>query len=248
MRDLDVVTIGSMMAEISPPEHSLRVTEAQSLVIVQAGSATTFSLAFVKLGGRLGLISRIGADEIGHWMRQTLNSAGVDTAEIRTVEGQLTPVSLASVDASGKKAFAYYRFPGFSEPLATLRSEEVMDSYLQRARVFDLTESSLRSPSSREVVLEIARRAKSLGCSICLNPNYRPTAWSGGPEEAGSVLRRAIELADISIMNAEEALLISGEDSIDKAARWLQVNGPAVSVVTRGETPALLVTSDDVLE
>lgn len=248
MRDLDVVTIGSVMAEISPPVHSVRVTEAESLVMVQAGSATTFSLAFVKLGGRLGLISRIGDDEIGHWIRETLASVGVDTTEIRTVRGQATPVSLASVDASGRKSFAYYRFPGYSLPLGTLRSEDVPDAYLQRAKIFDLTESSLRAPSSRGVALDIARRSRALGCSVCVNPNYRPAAWAGGPDEARSVLKQAIELADLAIMNEEEACLISGEPAVQDAAKWLGASGPSLNVITRGELPVLVVTRESVTE
>ena len=116
-RDLDVIALGSIMAEISPPDNRTRVTEAPSLVMVQAGSATTFALAFQKLGGKLGFISRLGEDEVGEWIRGSLEAEGVDTSEVRAVPGQFTPISLASVDGSGKKTFAYYRFPGYSEPL-----------------------------------------------------------------------------------------------------------------------------------
>lgn len=157
-RNLDVIALGSIMAEISPPEHSTRVTEAKSLVMVQAGSATTFALAFQKLGGRLGFISRLGEDEVGEWIRASLEAEGVDTSEVRAIPGQLTPLSLASVDAAGNKTFAYYRFPGYSEPLGTLKSEDVPDEFLRRAAIFDLTESSLRSIESRGVGLELARR------------------------------------------------------------------------------------------
>ncbi|CAN5547409.1 5-dehydro-2-deoxygluconokinase [soil metagenome] len=248
MRDIDVVTIGSMMAEISPPEHSQRVTRTESLVIVQAGSATTFSIAFVRLGGKLGLISRVGNDEIGAWMRETLASEGVETSEIRTVQNQLTPVSLASVDAAGNKAFAYYRFPGFSEPLGTLQERDIPDSYLQRASVFDLTESSLRTAQSREVALTLARRARDLGCRVCVNPNFRRTAWKGGAEEAAETLRDALALGTLAVMNEEEALLISGVFTMDRAVTWIQSEGPDLVAITRGERPAMIVNRDQVLE
>ena len=112
-RDLDVIALGSIMAEISPPDNRTRVTEADALVMVQAGSATTFALAFQKLGGTLGFISRLGADEVGDWIRQSLEAEGVDTSEVRTVPGQLTPISLASVDAAGKNRG---RRPAWSVP------------------------------------------------------------------------------------------------------------------------------------
>ena len=188
-RDLDVIALGSIMAEISPPDNRTRVTDAQSLVMVQAGSATTFALAFQRLGGRLGFISRLGQDEVGEWIRATLEAEGVDISEVRAVPGQLTPISLASVDATGNKTFAYYRFPGYSEPLGTLQPDDVSDDFLRRAAIFDLTESSLRSTDSREVGMELARRSRALGVQVCVNPNYRPTAWKGGQPEAVAVLR-----------------------------------------------------------
>lgn len=247
-RDLDVIALGSIMAEISPPEHSTRVTEAKSLVMVQAGSATTFALAFQKLGGRLGFISRLGEDEVGEWIRVSLEAEGVDTTEVRAVPGQLTPISLASVDASGNKTFAYYRFPAYSEPLGTLKSEDVPDEYLRRATIFDLTESSLRSVESREVGLDLARRSRALGVRVCVNPNYRPTAWKGGRDEAVAVLKQAMKLADLAIMNSEEACLISGESDPARAVQWLAVNGPGLVAVTRGELPAALMVDGRVSE
>ncbi len=246
MTDLDVIALGSIMAEISPPDNRTLVTEAPSLVMVQAGSATTFALAFQKLGGRLGFISRLGQDEVGEWIRASLEAEGVDTSEVRAVPGQLTPISLASVDAVGKKTFAYYRFPGYSEPLGTLKSDEVPDAYLQRAAIFDLTESSLRSADSREVGLELARRARALGVRVCVNPNYRPTAWKGGKTEAVTVLRQAMTLADLAIMNTEEACLISGVTDPDRAIGWLADNGPALVAVTRGEHPAALIVEGQI--
>ena len=248
MADLDVIALGSIMAEISPPDNRTRVTEAESLVMVQAGSATTFALAFQKLGGRLGFISRLGEDEVGEWIRQSLETEGVDTSEVRSVPGQLTPISLASVDAGGKKSFAYYRFPGYSEPLGTLKSDEVSDAYLRRAAIFDLTESSLRSVDSREVGLELACRCRALGIKVCVNPNYRPTAWKGGEAEAVRVLKQAIGLADLAIMNGEEASLISGEADFDRAIAWLAVNGPSLVAVTNGELPAALIVDGRVSE
>lgn len=248
MTDLDVIALGSIMAEISPPEHSTRVTEAKQLVMVQAGSATTFALAFQRLGGKLGFISRIGQDEVGEWIRASLEAEGVDTSEVRAVPGQLTPISLAGVDAAGNKTFAYYRFPGYSEPLGTLKSAEVSDAYLRRAAIFDLTESSLRSVESREVGLDLARRCRLLGVKVCVNPNYRPTAWKGGEVEAVAVLKQAMKLADLAIMNAQEASLISGELEFHRAIGWLAVNGPALVAVTHGELPAALIVDGRISE
>ncbi len=246
--DLDVLTIGMMMGEVSPPRLGVRIGDADHLLLFPSGSATIFSLALARLGGRIGLISRVGDDELGRWMRETLDTAGIDTAGIAAVPGQLTPLSLASVDEQGEKTFAYYRFPDVCDPLATLKAEEVDDAYLRRARVFDFTESSLRVPVLRGTSLSLARRARDLGLTVCYNPNFRSSAWAGGAAEAAEVQRDAVRLADLVVLNEVEACLIAGESEVGVAGRWLVEFGPSLVVITRGPLPALVVSGSEVAE
>lgn len=242
--DLDVVNIGSIAAEISPTRLGLRIDESDHLVLYAGGSATIFVLALARLGGRIGFISRVGDDQLGHWLLRTLHDQGVDTAALASVPGQLTPLSLASVDEAGNKSFSFYRFPGVCDPLATLRAADISDAYLARGRVFDLAEGSLRDATLRQESLALARRARALGRAICFNPNYRAGSWRGGAAEARAVLGEALALADLAIMNGEEAMLLSGATSPRDAARWLPQAGPALTLVTGGRAPTLVIERD----
>jgi sugar/nucleoside kinase (ribokinase family) len=248
MTELDVLTLGMMMGEVAPPRLGVRVGEAERLVLFPSGSATIFAMALARLGGRVGLISRVGDDELGGWMRQSLARAGIDTAAVSAVSGQLTPLALASVDERGDKSFSYYRFPGTCDPLATLQAEEIGDDVLRRATVFDFTEGSLRSPELRGNALRLAERARGLGLAVCYNPNYRESAWADGAEAAVPVQRRAIGLADLAIMNAGEARLIAGEAEDSAATRWLSANGPGLTIITRGGDPLLIIAGGAITE
>ena len=243
--DLDVVTLGMMMAEVSPPRLGVRFADAESLVLFPAGSATIFSVALARLGGRVGLISRVGDDELGRWMLRTLREQGIDTGAIGVVSDQLTPLSLASVDEQGGKSYAFYRFAGSCDPLATLTAVDVDDAYLARGRVFDFTEGSLRSPGLRDVSLRLARRARDLGRVVCFNPNYRASSWAGGPDEARRALREALVLANLAIMNEAEARLIADAASAGEAAHWIAREGPSAVVVTGGGGPTLDVAGGE---
>lgn len=240
--DLDVVTLGMMMAEMSPPRHGVSIAQADSLMLFPAGSATIFSVALARLGSRVGLISKVGEDELGRWMLRTLQDFGIDTTAITVVSGQLTPLSLASVDERGDKSYAFYRFGDTCDPLATLTARDVDDGYLARGRVFDFTEGSVRSASLREASLRLAGRARELSRVVCFNPNYRARSWAGGPEEARWALRKALALADLAIMNEAEACLIADEPSVADAARWLARHGPSTLVITRGRDPTVVAS------
>jgi len=235
--DLDVISIGTMMGEISPARAGVTIGETDELLLAPSGSATNFVLALTRLGVRVGLISRVGDDDLGRWMVGALAGAGVDTSAVMAVPGQLSPLALASVDDAGAKTFAFYRFDGTCDPLASLGSNDVDDGYLARGAVFDLSEGALRSRRLRTTSLELAGRARGLGAAVCCAPNYRPGSWRRGEGEARGVLRDALRESDLAIMNAEEALLISGRGELGPAISWLAEAGPGVVVVTDGAEP-----------
>jgi sugar/nucleoside kinase (ribokinase family) len=241
--DLDVLSLGMMMGEVAPPHAGRGLGDGRGLVLFPSGSMTIFALALARLGARVGLLSRVGDDDLGRWMRERVEDAGIDTGGVASVPGQLTPLALASVDTAGKKSFSYYRFAGISDPLATLRAREVPDAALRRALVFDFGEASLRSPLMRAETLVLVQRARNLGLAVCYTPNYRAAAWSGGPGEAATVQRQAMALADIALMNAEEAELMSGVADLEDAARRIVELGPRVVIVTSGKAGAIMATA-----
>lgn len=236
-----MVNLGMMMVEISPPHLGVSIAESETLSLHVAGSANIFGNALARLGGSIGLISRIGDDQLGAWLLEQAQTAGMDTSAVTAVAGQLTPLLLASVDHHGAKTFAFYRFPGTCDPLATYRAEETPDSFLRRGRVFDLAEGSLRHPELRREALILTRRAKGLGCTICFSPNYREAAWAGGAAEASTVLREALALADLVILNESEAILLSATESLEEAVAWFRTQGPPLAVITRGNHATLVV-------
>ncbi len=82
---------------------------------------------------------------------------------------------------------------------------------------------------------------------VCYTPNYRATAWGGGADEAASVQRQALALADVALMNGEESELLAGCDDPAVAARRIVEFGPSVVVVTSGNNGAVVATSADVV-
>ena len=238
--DLDVLTLGMMMGEVAPPRAGEGFGDGRGLVLFPSGSMTIFALALARLGSRVGLISRVGDDDLGRWMRERVEDTGIDTEGVATVAGQLTPLALASVDPTGNKSFSYYRFAGISDPLATLRAADVPDTALLRARIFDFGEASLRSPLMRVETLLLAQRARDLGLAVCYTPNYRASAWSGGAVEAAVVQRQALALADVVLMNAEESELLSDCSDPNAAALRIIALGPSVVVITSGREGAIV--------
>ncbi|MCA1596551.1 MAG: PfkB family carbohydrate kinase [Chloroflexi bacterium] len=236
-----VLTVGTCLVELTPGDGGVSVAAASTFTRIASGAAALFACALARLETPAALLSAVGDDELGAFIVAELARVGVKTSHIRRVAGQLTSLSFASADGRGGKTFYFYRFPGFSDPLAALDSGEVPDSTLLSAQLFDFTESCIRSAGMlRQSVFDLAKRSRKLGRAVCYAPNWRPVLWRCSLDEARTVQQEAVELSDIVIMNQEEALVISGQRDLHSAIEMISQRGPRVVVVTRGgEHPAL---------
>jgi 2-dehydro-3-deoxyphosphogluconate aldolase/(4S)-4-hydroxy-2-oxoglutarate aldolase len=81
MTNLDVVTIGESMVQLTPPETGLLRHAAQFDRFV-AGAASNVAIGLVRMGHRAGWISRVGGDEFGACVRASIRGTGVDTTHV----------------------------------------------------------------------------------------------------------------------------------------------------------------------
>jgi len=207
---LDLVVIGSALVEITPAAMGRPLSEVEQMAPLPSGSAANFAIALAELGVKVGFISRVGEDELGEWLVRRLGERGIRTDFMRTVEGQMTPVSFCWMDQEGEKTFYFYRFPGFSDPMATLTEDEVDASEVTAGRLFDFTEATIRNEPLRSAALRATALAREAGREVCYAVNFRPASWRGqSEEEIVGTQRRACAAADIVVMNEQEAGLIS---------------------------------------
>ena len=239
MADMDVLAIGSALVEMTPQTLGASLTQCDCYEALPSGATTNFCLALARLGTKVSLATRVGDDELGRWLLARLQEFGVDTAPTHLIAGQLTPVSFCWMDGSGAKTFYFYRFPEHCDPMSRFGDQPLTDQELQRARLFDFSEATIRLEPLRSVSLQAARRARALGVQVCYGVNYRPGAWREEPAEIAGVQREALALADLAIMNREEAALIVGHEAW--TAQELLGLGPNVVAVTDGARGAHVV-------
>jgi sugar/nucleoside kinase (ribokinase family) len=207
---LEVLVMGSLFVELTPAEGGSSLEEMKALVPLASGAAGNFALALSALGARVGMLGSVGRDELGEWVLARMEEEGVDTSSVRRHAEQLTPLSLASADLSGGKTFRFYRFPGYSDPLAAMAAEEIGEEEVGRARIFDFTEAVVRSPGVRRAAFRAAELAREAGAEVVYGVNWRPGSWRVSGEEARQVQREALARADLAVMNEEEYELIYG--------------------------------------
>ncbi|OPZ84019.1 MAG: 2-dehydro-3-deoxygluconokinase [bacterium ADurb.Bin429] len=235
---IDLITVGSLIVEITPTQPGETLDTARHYTLVAGGAAanTVFAMARLEVGVRF--ITAVGDDEFGTLATRELVAFGVDTSRVRRVPGQLTPASFCSVDGLGGKQFRFYRFPGYSSPMEGLREDDFAD--VEACRLFDFSEGSIREDALRPLVFAAARRARQARVPVLYAMNFRRGAW-GRPDDAIRAIERdAVALADIVVLNAEEVSFLTERPWKDGLA-VMQAYGPHVVVMTRGGDGSMVV-------
>ena len=231
MPSVDLVTVGSLFAEVTPVQAGETLAEAHRYTLVAGGAAANMVFALARLGVKVRFITAVGDDEFGELLAGDLAEFGVDTSCVRRVAGQLTTVTFCSVDRQGGKVFRFYRFPGYCAPMQELTAEDFRT--VTDCRLFDFSEGSIREPALRPLVFDAARAARAAGVPVLYAVNLRRSSWGLPDEEIRKIECEALALADITVLNAEEAAFLGGEYAVDDLRR-IQVLGPKVVVMTRG--------------
>jgi 5-dehydro-2-deoxygluconokinase len=243
---LDVLALGSVMVEITPTEAGVPLAEVGELSALPGGAACNFSAALARLGVRVALATGVGEDEWGEWLRSRLVELGIDASRVKTVAGQLTTVSFCWVDQQGGKRFYFYRVAGHSDPITELTVDDICGHDFGEAGVFDFSEAAVRKQPLRDIALEAAREAREAEKRVCYAVNYRPASWDAPASEIIATERKAIGLADIVVMNRDEARFVCATRDLNEAARSIGSLGPRVVAVTGGEEGTLLLAAGEV--
>lgn len=233
--DLHVVALGSCLVEMTPQETGRDLISADEYVALPSGAASNFAIALARLGVKTGFITRVGDDELGQWLLRKLHGFGVVTEGLaRRVAGQLTPVSFCWMDRAGEKRFYFYRFASHCDPMGALQADELGRETVGRGELFDFSEATVRKQPLRDVALEAARTARAAGRRVVYAVNYRPSSWEEPVEEMVGVQQQALGLADIAVMNREEALLLTGTQTPTEAVAAIAELGPELIAITDG--------------
>jgi len=220
---VSVLTVGETMALLDPLEEgTLRL--GMPLTLRFAGAESNFAIALARLGIDVTWVSRLGRDPFGDMILAAVADEGVET---RWVQRDDAPTGLFCKWRSGGRSHVAYRRAGSAA--SRLRVGGVPDEALDGVRLVHLTGITMAiSETARELVLDVARRAKARGATVVFDPNFRP-ALPDTPEAAAARQRPVLEHVDWYLCGEGEAELL-----------WPGSEIPVPSVIRVGARGAII--------
>jgi len=224
----ELVTLGETMALMSSPQVG-PLRHARALHLSAAGSESNVAIGFQRLGGRATWIGRVGADEFGAMVAETVRGTGVQTVAITDPDAP-TGLMVKERRSADLGRVVYYRRDSAGSRLTETDLGDHIGAGVRVVHVSGIT--AALSASARATVSAAITRAREVGALVSVDLNHRAALWS--EETAGPVLADLTKEADVVFATEEEARLVVPGADAEELAAGLAALGPQEVVVKRG--------------
>ncbi|BCB05197.1 sugar kinase [Bacillus sp. KH172YL63] len=227
----DVVTIGDAMITLDPSSTGpMRFVSSFDRKI--GGAELNFAIGCARLGLKTGWISRLGHDEFGRHIFNTVRGEGVDVSEVEFAAGYPTSLNFKEIAGDGSVRTFYYRD---RSPTTVLTKESLNISYLNNTKVLHITGvfPAVDKKKNIELVRHAIAEAKKHGVMVSCDPNIRLKLWN--EDEARDVLRSFLPYVDILLTGVEEAELLFGTTDTHEIIEHCKQFGITHLAIKKGE-------------
>ena len=235
--------MGRVGVDLYPRQIGVPLAEVETFAKSLGGSATNVAVAAARLGRRSAVITKVGDDPFGPYVRGALRGFGVDDTYVGTHPTLRTPVVFCEIHPPDHFPLLFYREP--QAPDMTIEPHELDLDAIRAARVFWTTGTGLSAEPSRAATLA-ALHAREGGITVH-DLDHRSAFWSD-ESEAGHWARAALRHATVAVGNQDEvAVAVRTRDPYAASAHLLEL-GVEVAVVKRGPEGVLARTHEELIE
>ena len=241
-RRLDVITIGRASVDLYGQQIGSRLEDIGSFAKSVGGCPCNIAVGTARLGLRSALVTRVGNEQMGRFIREQLAREGVDISGISTDEKRLTALVLLAVEDEGVSPMIFYRTDCAD---MALDETDIDADFIASARAIVVTGTHLSRPHSEAALHKAVRIARQNDVRVVFDIDYRPNLWGlAGHDEgfsryvkSGDVTARIQPLladCDLIVGTEEEIMIAAGADDVGRALRAIRATSDAVIVLKRG--------------
>jgi 5-dehydro-2-deoxygluconokinase len=241
-RPLDVITIGRSSVDLYGAQVGGRLEDMGSFQKYIGGSPTNMAAGAARLGLKSALITRVGDEHMGRFIREELVREGVDVRGVRTDPARLTALVILGIRDDRSFPLIFYRENCADMALA---EADIDPAFIAEARAVVATGTHLSNPRTEAAVLKAIRLARTGGGRTALDIDYRPNLWglSGHgdgenrfieSERVTARLQAHLPLFDLIVGTEEEFHIAGGSTDTIAALRAVRALTPATLICKRG--------------
>ena len=243
MSQLDFVAIGRAAVDFYGEQVGARLEDMTSFSKYIGGSPTNTAIGAARLGLRTAVLSRVGDEHMGRFVRETLQREGVDTSHLTTDPERLTALAILAIRDFNTFPLLFYR-----ENCADMAIDvsDIDPDFIASAKAVVTSGTHFSTRRVNDASRLAMRHARAAGAKVVLDIDYRPVLWGLTGRGLGenrfvandtvtTHLQEIVADCDLVVGTDEEIHIAGGTTDTLAALRRLRELTPAVLVLKRGE-------------
>ena len=231
---IEAAVVGRVGIDLYPNELQTPLRDVRTYTRYVGGFAGNVATGLARLGVRAAVVSRVGDDGHGEFVRAFLQSEGIDTRFLAVDPTWQTPPTFCEIWPPDRFPLTFYRRP--TAPDWQIRREDLDTAELAAVPLLFATGTGLAQSPSRETTLHLIEEHAR---TTIFDLDWRPALWDR-TEEYADVAQEAAGLADVLIGNTDEVAAAGGTTALLELA--------PVLIVKRGGGGAVLYADGDIVE
>ena len=249
-RRFDLACLGRLAVDLYAQQVGARLEDVASFAKYLGGSSANIAFGAARLGLRAAMISRVGDEQMGRFLVETLQREGCDTSMVQVDPERLTALAILGLKDRDTFPLLFYRENCADMAIA---ADAIAERFVADCRALLITGTHLSQPGVRAASTRALDLAARHGTLRVLDIDYRPVLW--GLTKRGDGQTRFVPDARVTaslqemlprfdlLIGTEEEFAIAGGVPGDLLAslRRIRELTPAAMVVKLGPLGCCLV-------
>jgi 5-dehydro-2-deoxygluconokinase len=252
-RRIDIACLGRLAVDLYAQQFGSRLEDARSMAMYLGGSSANLAFGVARLGLKSAMISRVGNEQMGRFLTDSLQQEGCDTSQVQVDAERLTALVLLGLKDKDTFPLLFVR-----ENCADMAVDAnlIDESFIAKCRSLAITGTHLSTPVTRKASMTALTYAKRHHVIRVLDIDFRPVLWGLTSRGAGEnryvadarvtqQLQEVLPEFDL-LVGTEEEFFIAGGIADDLIASLRVVRGlsKATLVVKRGSLGCCVIEGD----
>ena len=213
----DLACLGRLAVDLYAQQVGARLEDVTSFAKYLGGSSANIAFGVARLGLRAAMVSRVGDEQMGRYLTDTLLREGCDVSQIQIDPQRLTGLVLLGLKDRDTFPLLFYRENCADMALDAAR---VSEAFIADCRALLITGTHLSAPAVRAASTAALTYAGKHQVLRVLDIDYRPVLW--GLTKRGDGANRFVANAHVTaqlqamlphfdlLIGTEEEFLIAG--------------------------------------
>jgi 5-dehydro-2-deoxygluconokinase len=239
---LDVITVGRCSVDLYGQQIGSRLEDIASFAKSVGGCPSNIAIGTARLGLKSAVITRVGDEQMGRYVREQMAREGVATDGITTDPQRLTSLVLLSVENDKTFPLIFYRDNCADSALC---EADIDEKFVASSAALLVTGTHFARPLNDAAQRKAMKIAKANGRKICLDIDYRPNLWGLAGHGAGEEryiksdkvsehIKTVLPDCDLIVGTEEEVHIAAGSEDTLTALKTIRSLSSATIVLKRG--------------